>query len=125
MAISVNTNVPSLFTKQNFTNNISSLSESIGRLSSGLRINKSADDPASLSIASRLESQARGLGQAVRNANDAVSIMQIVDGSLANGIDILNSIKTKALQAAQDSQTSDDRVVLQEDIDNLGTGLYY
>lgn len=119
MTIRAYTNNPSLISQNYFSRNLASLSDSIEKLSSGLRINKTADDPATAIISDQLNAQALGLGQAVKNANDAMSITQIVDGSLDESIDIVNSIKSKATQAASDSATTDDRDTLQADINKL------
>ncbi len=112
-------NQSSLSTQYNFSKNVTSLSNSIEKLSSGLRVNKTADDPPTVVISDQLNSQALSLGQAVRNANDAVSITQIIDSSINEAIDIVNNIKTKATQAASDSQSTSDRNTLQEDIAKL------
>ncbi|NOX25852.1 MAG: hypothetical protein GXP59_07040 [Deltaproteobacteria bacterium] len=109
----------SLSSQLSFSRNVSAFSSSIEKLSSGLRVNKTADDPPTVVISDQLNSQALGLGQAVRNANDAVSITRIVDASVNEAIDIVNSIKTKASQAASDSQTSSVRNTLQGDINKL------
>lgn len=115
----VNTNTTSLVALYNFNQSTASLATSVERLSSGLRINRSADDAASLSIATKLNNQALSMGQAIRNANDGISIMQIADSSLEESINILGSVKTKAIQAAQDSQTTSSRRTIQQDIDKL------
>lgn len=119
MSFRINTNVTGLTAFYNLTKSSSELSKSVERLSSGLRINRAADDSAGLYIGTGLNSQALGLGQAIRNANDGISIMQIADDALDESINILNSIKTKAVQAAQDSQTTTTRRTIQEDIDKL------
>ncbi len=119
MAITINNNAISLFSQSNFSKNISSLSSSIEKLSSGLRINRAADDSVSLSIANNLNTQALGLGQAVKNATDGMSIMSIIDTTLSSANEILNSVKTKATQGAQGTQTSSTRQILQSDISKL------
>lgn len=106
-------------TLNNFSRNVSSLADSIEKLSSGLRVNKTADDPPTVVISDQLNAQALSLGQASQNANDAVSISQIVGTAVDESIDIVNNIKTKAAQAASDSQTSSGRNTLQEDINKL------
>lgn len=113
------TNPTALSAHGNLVNSYTGLSKSIERLSSGLRINRAADDPAGLHIATSLDAQAKGLGQAIRNSNDGISIMQIMDSALYESIDLLTTIKTKAVQAAQDTQTSDTRRTIQQDIDKL------
>lgn len=118
MTLSIN-NYASSISHFNLNKSITSLTDSIEKLSSGLRINHAADDAAGMYIGDQLNSQALGLGQAMRNANDGLSIMQIVDSSLEESINIMNSIKTKAIQAAQDSQTTTTRRTIQEDINKL------
>ena len=113
------TNSTALYAHGNLVNSYNSLTRSVERLSSGLRINHAADDPAGLHIASGLDTQAKSLGQAIRNSNDGVSIMQIMDDALAESADILSSIRTKAVQAAQDSQTTASRQTIQNDITKL------
>ena len=113
------TNTTALYAHGNLVNSYNSLSRSVERLSSGLRINHAADDPAGLHIASGLDTQAKSLGQAIRNSNDGVSIMQIMDDALAESASILSSIRTKAVQAAQDSQTTATRQTIQNDITKL------
>jgi len=119
MTVKINGDAINIVARQNFSKNLLSLSASVEKLSSGLRINRYADDPATSSIASKLSSQALSLGQAARNANDAVSAMQIVDGSLSEAIDIVNTIRTKAVQGAQETVSSSTRILLQEDINTL------
>jgi flagellin len=113
------TNTTALSAHGNLVNSYNSLAKSVERLSSGLRINHAADDPAGLHIASGLDAQAKSFGQAIRNSNDGVSIMQIMDDALAESASILSSIKTKAVQAAQDSQTTAGRQTIQNDITKL------
>jgi len=110
------TNTTALYAHGNLVNSYNSLSRSVERLSSGLRINHAADDPAGLHIASGLDTQAKSLGQAIRNSNDGVSIMQIMDDALAESASILSSIRTKAVQ---DSQTTATRQTIQNDITKL------
>ncbi len=119
MTINVNIDAYSLAATQQFNRNLSSFADSITKLSSGLRVNKTADDPGAVFIGDYLSSQAQGLGAAVKNANDAVSILQIVDGSLSQAIDLINSIRTKAVQAASDSLSSTERDTLQGDVNTL------
>ena len=119
MALRINTNVAALAAHKNMIRNDSSLSASLEKLSSGLRINRAADDASGMAIADSLKSQALGLGQAIRNANDGISMVQTADGALDESIKIVNTIKTKAIQAAQDGQTTDSRKAIQADIDKL------
>lgn len=119
MALRINTNISALNSHANLQKTDASLSKSLERLSSGLRINRSADDAAGMSIANLLKSQSLGLGQAIKNANDGISIVQIADAALDESVNILNSIKQKAVQAAQDGQTLESRKAIQADINKL------
>lgn len=119
MALRINTNVAALNAHKNMIKNDNSLAGSLDKLSSGLRINKAADDASGMAIADSLKSQALGLGQAMRNANDGISMVQTADGALEESINIVNTIKTKAIQAAQDGQTTDSRKAIQADINKL------
>ena len=119
MALRINTNVAALNAHKNMTKNDNALSSSLEKLSSGLRINRAADDASGMAIADSLKSQALGLGQAIRNANDGISMVQTADGALEESINIVNTIKTKSIQAAQDGQTSDSRKAIQADITKL------
>ncbi len=119
MSLKINTNIASLNVHKNMVKTDNNLSSSLQRLSSGLRINKSADDASGMFIADSLRSQAFGLGQASRNANDAINIVQTADGALEESINIINIIKTKTIQAAQDGQTLKSRKAIQSDIDRL------
>ncbi|MFL3647318.1 MAG: flagellin [Cellvibrionales bacterium] len=95
------------------------LGQSMERLSTGLRINSAADDAAGLAITSRMTTQISGLNQAIRNANDAVSMLQIADGGLANVESILFRMKEIAVQAGSDSNTFADKTALQGEISEL------
>jgi flagellin-like hook-associated protein FlgL len=119
MALRINTNVSALNAHKSMIKNDNRLSDSLQRLSTGLRINKAADDASGMSIADSLRSQALGLGQAIRNGNDGINIVQTADGALEESINIINTIKTKSVQAAQDGQTTESRAAIQADINKL------
>ena len=119
MALRINTNVSALSAHKNMIKNDNSLSSSLEKLSSGLRINRAADDASGMAIADSLRSQALGLGQAIRNANDGISMVQTADGALEESIKIVNSVKTKSIQSAQDGQTTESRKAIQSDVDKL------
>ncbi|MDP2105659.1 MAG: hypothetical protein Q8J76_06660, partial [Desulfobulbaceae bacterium] len=119
MTLRINTNVSALMSHKNMIKNDNSLSASLEKLSSGLRINKAADDASGMAIADSLKSQALGLGQAIRNANDGISMVQTADGALEESINIVNTIKTKSIQAAQDGQTTESRKAIQADVNKL------
>ena len=115
----VNTNVSALNATANSQLNSRSLDTSLERLSSGLRINSAKDDASGLAIADQLRSQAATLGQAINNGNDANSLLQTADKAMDEQVKILEAIKTKATQAAQDSQSIKTRNMLQADINKL------
>ena len=119
MSFRINTNIAAMNAHANAVVNDRALSSSLGRLSSGLRIQTAADDASGMAIADSLRSQANSLGQAIANANDAVGIIQTADKAMDEQIKILDTIKTKAIQAAQDGQNSDSRRALQNDISRL------
>ncbi|CUU85017.1 flagellin B [Campylobacter hyointestinalis subsp. hyointestinalis] len=119
MGFRINTNIAAMNAHTNAVVNNRSLDGSLGKLSSGLRIQTAADDASGMSIADSLRAQASGLGQAVKNANDAIGIVQTADKAMDEQIKILDTIKTKAIQAAQDGQNSDSRRALQNDISRL------
>lgn len=132
MAFNINTNIHALNARAQgvFTQN--SLTGALERLSSGLRINKAADDASGMAIADSLRSQSNSLGQAIRNTNDGIGIVQIADKAMDEQIKILDTIKTKAIQAAQDGQTTRTRIAIQADItrliyslDNIGNTTSY
>ncbi|BCZ19261.1 Flagellin A, FlaA [Helicobacter sp. NHP19-012] len=132
MAFQVNTNINALNAHAAGLLTQRNLRESLERLSSGLRINKAADDASGMTIADSLRSQAKSLGQAIANTNDAMGIIQIADKAMDEQIKILDTIKTKATQAAQDGQNTQSRKALQADIvrliqslDNIGTTTSY
>ena len=119
MGFRINTNVAALNAKANSDLNAKSLDNSLARLSSGLRINSAADDASGMAIADSLRSQASTLGQAISNGNDALGILQTADKAMDEQLKILDTIKTKATQAAQDGQSTKTRTMLQADINRL------
>ena len=119
MGFRINTNVAALNAKANADLNSKSLDASLSRLSSGLRINSAADDASGMAIADSLRSQAATLGQAIYNGNDAIGILQTADKAMDEQLKILDTIKTKATQAAQDGQSLKTRTMLQADINRL------
>jgi flagellin len=119
MGFRINTNIAAMNAHTNATMNNRNLDNSLAKLSSGLRINTAADDASGMSIADSLRSQASTLGQAIANANDAISIIQTADKAMDEQLKILDTIKVKATQAAQDGQTTQSRNALQADIKRL------
>ncbi|MBO6849531.1 MAG: flagellin FliC [Marinobacter sp.] len=117
MALGINTNVASL-NAQNQLNRSQSLSDqALQRLSSGLRINSAKDDAAGLAISTRFDTQIRGLSVAQRNANDGISMVQTAEGGLNETVGNLQRIRELAVQAANGSNTDEDRALLQAEVD--------
>ena len=119
MGFRINTNIAAMNAHTNATVNNRSLDDSLTKLSSGLRINKAADDASGMSIADSLRMQSNSLGQAIANANDAVGIIQVADKAMDEQLKILDTIKTKAIQAASDSQSASSRTAIQKDVNRL------
>jgi flagellin len=107
-------------TAQNRLNkNTQTLQRTFQRLSSGLRINSAKDDSAGLSIGTRFSAQVRGLNQAMRNANDGISLVQVAEGALEETTAALQRIRELSVQASNDTYTSADRANLQDEVDQL------
>jgi flagellin len=119
MSLRLNTNVAALKAHLNLENNSNALNRSLERLSSGLRINRSADDAAGLAISERMGTQIRGLEVASRNTQDGISMVQTVDGALGETSMLLMRMRELTVQAASDSQTDQDRRSIQSEIDQL------
>ena len=119
MGFRINTNVASLTAQTSAAINNRNMDNALSKLSSGLRINKAADDASGLAIANSLRAQASSLGQAVSNGNDAIGLIQTADGALSEYSSILDTIKTKAVQAASDGQNASSRLAIQKDINRL------
>jgi flagellin len=115
----INTNLASLNAQRNLTATQNQLSTSIQRLSSGLRVNSAKDDAAGLAIANRMDAQARGMNVAVRNANDGISLAQVAEGALGKVTDMLQRMRELAVQAANSSNTSNDRTSLNAEFRQL------
>lgn len=119
MAAVINTNVASLNAQRNLTASQNSLNTSIQRLSSGLRINSAKDDAAGLAISERMSSQIRGLNQAVRNANDGISLAQTAEGALSEVGNNLQRIRELAVQSSNATNSNSDRAALQAEVGQL------
>jgi len=119
MAQVINTNVASLNAQRNLNSSQASLNTSLERLSTGLRINSAKDDAAGLAISSRFTTQINGLNQAVRNANDGISLAQTAEGALGASGDSLQRIRQLALQAANSTNSSSDRAALNSEVQQL------
>jgi flagellin len=113
----INTNVMSLNAQRNLSRSQSELQTSLTRLSSGLRINSAKDDAAGLAISNRFTAQIRGIGQAIRNANDGISLAQTAEGALGQVEGNLQRIREIAVQSA--NGTVEDRTGLQAEVDQL------
>jgi flagellin len=123
MSLRINTNIDALTAYRNLTTTQNSMSQSVERLSSGLRINKAADDAAGLAISQGLTSQINGIGQAVRNAQDGINVVQTADGALTEVQSIIQRVRTLTVQAANDSNSSNARDAIHAEIKQLGTEL--
>ena len=119
MGFRINTNIAAMNAHRNASMTNIGLDKSLNSLSSGLRINRAADDASGMAIADSLRQQAQGLGQAISNANDGIGVAQTADGALEEYINITNLIRTKAIQAASDGQSLKSRTAIQSDIDRL------
>ena len=121
MSLFVNTNVSSINAQRQLFDVNDRLNTSFERLSSGFRINSAADDAAGLQISDRLTSQVQGLNQAVRNANDAISLSQTAEGALSEVTTSLQRIRTLAVQSQNGINSSADRQALQKEVSALRT----
>ena len=119
MAVYVNTNVSSLNGRRYLNNVQNQLTTTYQRLSSGMRINSAKDDAAGLQIADRLTTQINGLNQGNRNSNDAIALAQTMEGALDETTNMLQKIRTLAVQAANGTNTADDRKSLQQEVTSL------
>lgn len=115
----INTNVSSITAKNALVTNERSMSTSMERLSTGVRINSAKDDAAGLAIASKMTAQIKGLNQAVRNANDAVSLIQTAEGALVETTSMLQRMRELAVQSASDSNVTADRTALNQEFSSL------
>lgn len=120
MSQTINTNLISLNAQRNLSTTQGMLSQSIQRLSSGLRVNSAKDDAAGLAIAERMQAQVRGMNVAIRNANDAISMAQTGEGALGKVTDMLQRMRELAVQSANATNSSDDRSYLNEEFQELG-----
>jgi flagellin len=119
MGFRINTNIAAMNSHQIGVANNRNINTSLEKLSSGLRINKAADDASGMAIADSLRNQANSLGQAIMNANDAIGIIQTADKAMDEQVKIMDTIKQKATQAAQDGQTEETRKAIQQDVVKL------
>lgn len=119
MALTVNTNIASLNTQRNLNTSSRALDTSLQRLSTGSRINSAKDDAAGLQIANRLTSQINGLNVAVKNSNDGISMAQTAEGALQQSTNILQRMRDLALQAANGSNSTEERKALNSEVTEL------
>ena len=117
--VAINTNIASLYAQNNSRIVNNELEKAMERLSSGMRINSAGDDAAGLAIASRMEAQVRGLQMAIKNANDGISLTQVAEGAMDEVSNILHRMRELAIQAANDSNSSDERSFLQAEVEQL------
>jgi flagellin len=123
MAITINTNVQSLNTQRSLSKSQNALAKSMQRLSSGLRINSAKDDAAGLAISDRMTAQIKGMNQAVRNSNDAISFAQTAEGALGEMTNILQRMRELGVQSANGTNSSDDRTALNAEFSELRSEL--
>lgn len=123
MGMSINTNLSALNTYRNLNSTQNDLSKSLEKLSSGLRINRAADDAAGLSISEGLKSQVGGLTVAARNAQDGISVVQTAEGGLTETHAILQRVRDLAVQAGNDSNNDASRTAIQTEVTQLGAEL--
>ena len=121
MAVYVNTNISSLNGRRYLNNVQNSLTTTYQRLSSGMRINSAKDDAAGLQIADRLTAQINGLNQGNRNTNDAIALAQTMEGALDETTNMLQKIRTLAVQASNGTNSAEDRKALQQEVNSLSS----
>lgn len=121
MAAVINTNIASLNTQRNLSASQTGLNTSIQRLSSGLRVNSAKDDAAGMAIATRMDSQVRGMNVAIRNSNDAISFAQTAEGGLSKVTDALQRMRELAVQSANGTNSSTDRTNLDAEFQQLAS----
>ena len=119
MGFRINTNIGAMNAHRNAVMNNVGLDKSLNSLSSGLRINKAADDSAGLAIANKLSAQSQGLGQAIRNANDGIGLIQTADGAMEEYGNIMKRVRVLATEAANDTQDSTSRGYISQEINAL------
>jgi flagellin len=119
MGFRINTNIGAMNAHMKSTMNNVGLDKSLSSLSSGLRINKAADDSAGLAIANKLSAQSQGLGQAIKNSNDAIGLIQTADGAMEEYGNIMKRVRVLAVQAANDTQDTTSRGFISQEIQAL------
>jgi len=119
MAMSVRTNVASLMAAGNLAQTNKALSTTLGRISSGLRVNSASDDAAGLGVATNLETDAKSTSQAMRNANDGISIIQTAESASNEVVDILQRMRELAVQSSSETLDDDERSYISDEYDEL------
>ena len=119
MALRINYNFESISAQRNLSSTQGSFFKAIEQLSSGLRINKAADDTAGLAVSEKLKNQVRGLNQAQRNAQDGISLLQTAEGALNETHSLLGRMRELAVQSSNDTLTNDDRLHIQDEVNAL------
>jgi flagellin len=119
MALTVRTNLTAMSAYHGLNNTQNALSGTLGRISSGLRVNRAADDAAGLGVATRLNSQATSLEQAMRNANDGVSIIQTAEGAANEVVNILNRMRELAVQSSSETLADSERAYINDEYSQL------
>src|SRR4051794_3078449 len=119
MGLQINTNVSAMNAYRNLSSTQNAMSTSLERLSSGLRINKAADDAAGLAISEKLRAQSNGLNQATANAQDGISLIQTAEGALNETHSILQRMRQLAVQSANDTNSTEDRAAIQKEVTQL------
>jgi flagellin len=119
MSIVVNTNIGSLNAQRSLAESSRELATAMERLSSGKKINSAADDAAGFAIAERMTAQVRGLNMATKNANDGLAMLATIENATNDVTDMLQRIRELAVQAANDTNSADDRAYLQGEVDSL------
>ena len=119
MGFRINTNIGAMNAHRNSVMNNIGLDKSLNSLSSGLRINRAADDASGLAIANKLSAQSQGLGQAIRNSNDGIGLLQTADGALEEYGSILQRVRVLAIQASNDTQDTTSRSHIQKEVTAL------
>lgn len=123
MGMQINTNIAALNAHRNLSNTQNDLSKSLEKLSSGLRINRAADDAAGLAISEGLRSQVNGLNVAARNAQDGISVIQTAEGALTEVHSLLQRMRDLAVQAGNDSNNDESRTAITEEATAIGKEL--
>lgn len=119
MAMTINTNVPSLQNQRKLNQTDNTMKDRFARIASGVRINSAKDDAAGLAVSDQMMSQIRGLNQSSRNANDGISLLQVAEGGLQGISDAMQRMRELAVQSANGSLNDNDRAAIQTEMDQL------